>query len=83
MYLIRIWITGYLPDDHDDPFIKYELDVPPRFNEQLLELSGHATISELAMGMWPLTKDQILQIGEVLQQPFPVGLDFFISVVRE
>lgn len=78
-----IWITGYLPDDHDDQFIKYERDVDTTFNGALLALLGHARIEELAVGAWPLSEDQVRQVSSVLGLPLPLDLEIFISVVRD
>lgn len=78
-----IWITGYLPDDNDDQFIKYELDVDAKFNDALLELLGHASIEELAIGMWPLTEHQVHKVVSIIGSPLPLDLEIFISVVRD
>ncbi|MDF2642892.1 MAG: hypothetical protein K0R45_2165 [Pseudomonas sp.] len=78
-----IWITGYLPDGNEDEFIKYEHDVNAEFNDELLKLLGHNSLDELAIGMWPLTEDQVGQISQIIKEPLPLNLEIFISVVRD
>lgn len=78
-----IWITGYFPDDNEDQFIKYEHDVNAKFNDELLKFLGHTSLEELAIGMWSLTEDQVRQIAKIIQEPLPLDLEIFISVVRD
>ncbi|MNJ68214.1 hypothetical protein D3C77_644430 [compost metagenome] len=77
MYLC---ITGFLPDIFEDSSLKYELDVDSTFNDQIIQLLGHASLNEMASGEWLLTAEQAQQIALLINQPIPSNLDLFIGV---
>ncbi|KQZ93285.1 pyocin S6 family toxin immunity protein [Pseudomonas sp. Root562] len=77
MYLC---ITGFLPDDLEDNSLKYELDVNAAFNDQIVELLGHKNLGAMASGEWPLTKEQVQQIGALTGETIPPDLNIFIGV---
>ncbi|NWB50618.1 pyocin S6 family toxin immunity protein [Pseudomonas gingeri] len=78
---MNLCISGFLPEGNDDEFIKYDLDVEPEFESELLELLGHASLNDMAVGEWPLTLEQVQQISAVIKQKLPLDLDLFIGVV--
>lgn len=74
-------IMGFLPDEFEDPFIKYYLEVAPEHEPQLLSLVGHKRLGEMAGSDWPLTADQARLIASITNENLPIGLDFFLTVV--
>lgn len=77
MYLC---ITGFLPGDDEDDSLKYELDVPPEFEQQIVSLLGHKSLNAMASGEWLLTTEQAAQLASLLNEPIPQDLDVFIGV---
>ncbi|WP_040066613.1 pyocin S6 family toxin immunity protein [Pseudomonas batumici] len=80
MYLC---ITGFLVDDSVDSSLKYELDVPPEFEQAVMDVLGWKNLADECDGDLPLTSDQIQQIASVIKEPLPSDLDLFIGVVRD
>ncbi|PMY39743.1 MULTISPECIES: pyocin S6 family toxin immunity protein [unclassified Pseudomonas] len=77
MYLC---ITGFLPDNFSDTSLKYELDVAPEFEQQIVALLGHKSLNAMASGEWLLTVEQARQIAVLIKEPIPDDLDIFIGV---
>ncbi|AZD85696.1 hypothetical protein C4K14_2872 [Pseudomonas chlororaphis subsp. aureofaciens] len=77
MYLC---ITGFLPDSFNDTSLKYELDVAPEFEQQIVALLGHKSLNAMASGEWLLTAEQVKQISVLIKEPIPEYLDIFIGV---
>jgi hypothetical protein len=77
MYLC---ITGFLPDSFEDSSLKYELDVDAAFNDQIVELLGHENLGAMASGEWPLTDEQVQQVGALIGETIPPDLNIFIGV---
>jgi len=77
MYLC---ITGFLPDSYNDTSLKYELDVAPEFEQQIVSLLGHKSLNAMASGEWLLTPEQVGLIAALVNKPIPRDLDVFIGV---
>ena len=78
-----IWISGYLPDDSEDEFIKYDQHIEAKFNSSILKILGQNSLEEFSSGMWPLSEDQTFEISKLINQALPSDLDLFISMVRD
>jgi len=78
MYLC---ITGFLPDSFEDSSLKYELDVAPEFEQRVMDILGWKSLDAEADGELPLTREQVSQIADVVEEPLPDNLDMFIGVV--
>lgn len=78
MYLC---ISGFLPGDDEDDSLKYELDVPPEFEQAVMDILGWKSLAEEADDELPLTSEQVGQIASTVKQPLPRDLEMFISVV--
>ncbi|MCU1760275.1 pyocin S6 family toxin immunity protein [Pseudomonas sp. 14P_8.1_Bac3] len=77
MYLC---ISGFLSDSSDDTSLKYELDVAPEFEQRIVSLLGHESMSAMASGEWLLTAEQVRQIAALTHESIPLDLDVFIGV---
>lgn len=78
MYLC---ITGFLPDSFEDSSLKYELDVAPEFEQRVMDILGWKSLDAEADGELPLTREQVSQISNVVEEFLPDNLDMFIGVV--
>lgn len=78
MYLC---ITGFLPDSFEDSSLKYELDVAPEFEQRVMDILGWKSLDAEADGELPLTREQVSQIANVVEEFLPDNLDMFIGVV--
>ncbi|UWF51299.1 pyocin S6 family toxin immunity protein [Pseudomonas sp. N3-W] len=78
MYLC---ITGFLPDSFEDSSLKYELDVLPEFEQRVMDILGWKSLDAEADGELPLTREQVSQIADVVEESLPDNLDMFIGVV--
>ena len=78
MYLC---ITGFLPDSFEDSSLKYELDVAPEFEQRVMDILGWKSLDAEADGELPLTREQVSQIADVVEESLPDNLDMFIGVV--
>lgn len=78
-----IWISGYLPDDNEDNFIKYDQHIDAKFNSSILNILGHDSLEEFFSGMRLLSEDQALEISKLTKKALPSELDLFISMVRD
>ncbi|MFJ2466632.1 hypothetical protein ATI02_2332 [Pseudomonas baetica] len=78
MYLC---ITGFLPDSFEDSSLKYELDVAPEFEQRVMDILGWKSLEAEADGELPLTREQVSQIADVVEESLPDNLDMFIGVV--
>lgn len=77
MYLC---ITGFLAESAEDDSLKFELDLDAAFNDQIVQLLGHRNLNAMAEGEWLLTREQVVQISELIGQPLPTTLKMFIGV---
>jgi len=77
MYLC---ISGFLFDSSDDDSLKFELDLDSRFNEKIMRLLGHKNLNAMAEGEWLLSREQLEQISELIDQPLPTHLKMFIGL---
>lgn len=73
-------ITGYFPEDHEDDFIQFELDVNPEYEAAIMHILGWESLAAEIVGELPLSIAQARRIGRVIQQPLPENLDLFIGV---
>lgn len=71
-----IWISGYLPDDNEDSFIKYDQYIDAKFNSSVLKILGHDSLEEFSSGMWPLSEDQALESQNSLKKHCPLSSIF-------
>ena len=78
MYLC---ITGFLPDSFEDSSLKYELDVAPELEQRVMDILGWKSLDAEADGELPLTREQVSQIPDVVEESLPDNLDMFIGVV--
>ncbi|KAA0945073.1 MULTISPECIES: pyocin S6 family toxin immunity protein [unclassified Pseudomonas] len=78
MYLC---ITGFLPDSFEDNSLKYELDVAPELEQRVMDILGWKSLDAEADGELPLTREQVSQIADVVEESLPDNLDMFIGVV--
>lgn len=78
MYLC---ITGFLPDSFEDSSLKYELDVAPELEQRVMDILGWKSLDAEADGELPLTREQVSQIADVVEESLPDNLDMFIGVV--
>ncbi len=69
-----------MPDNFSDTSLKYELDVAPEFEQQIVALLGHKSLNAMASGEWLLTVEQARQIAVLIKEPIPDDLDIFIGV---
>lgn len=70
-----IWISGYLPDDNEDSFIKYDQYLDAKFNSSVSKILGHDSLEELSSGMWPLSEDQAFEISKLTKKTLPSEFD--------
>jgi hypothetical protein len=77
MYLC---ISGFAPNHSDDDLIKFELDVDGSFNDQILKVLGHKSLSSMAEGEWLLTDEQITLVSGIIGQALPSDLKLLIGV---
>jgi hypothetical protein len=77
MYLC---ISGFLPNNSDDDLVKFELDVEGSFNDHILKVLGHKSLSSMAEGEWLLTDEQITLVSGIIGQVLPSDLKLFIGV---
>ncbi|NWD51756.1 pyocin S6 family toxin immunity protein [Pseudomonas gingeri] len=80
---MHLCITGFLVDDSEDSSLKYELDVPPEFEQAVMKVLGWKRLEDECDGDLPLTSALGQQIAAVLEEPLPNDLDLFIGVVRD
>jgi hypothetical protein len=69
-----------LPDSFDDTSLKNELDVAPEFEQQIVLLAGHGSLSAMASGERLLTAEQVEQIAVLINESIPRDLDVYIGV---
>jgi hypothetical protein len=77
---VYLEITGFFPEDHEDDFIQFELDVDSKFEPAIMVILGWESLAEEVVGELPLSIAQVRQIERVIQQPLPENLDLFIGV---
>jgi len=77
---VYLEITGYFPEDHEDDFIQFELDVNPEYEAAIRVILGWESLAAEVVGELPLSIAQIRRIERVIQQPLPENLDLFIGV---
>ena len=78
---MRIHITGFLPDDHEDDLLKFDLLMDPSYNGQILEYLGHKDLIAMSEGLWDLAPEQVSYISELIGEPLPSDLEMLIGVV--
>ena len=69
-----------LPNNSDDDLIKFELDVDGSFNDQILKVLGHKSLSSMAEGEWLLTDEQVTLVSGIIGQALPSDLKLLIGV---
>lgn len=77
---MQICISGFLPDDAENDFIKFELVVDGALNERVLQLLGHRSFNAMAEGEWLLTSEQTTQLSTIIGRPLPTDLTLFIGL---
>lgn len=60
--------------------IKFELDVDGSFNDQILKVLGHKSLSSMAEGEWLLTDEQVTLVSGIIGQALPSDLKLLIGV---
>jgi hypothetical protein len=75
-------ITVFLPDDHEDDSLKFELLIEPSYNDEILKYLHHKDFNAMSPGLWDLTPEQVAYISELVGQPLPMDLEMLIGVVR-
>lgn len=73
-------LTGFLPPDHADDFIKFSLDVDPAFEQAVLDVMGWVSLEAEIVGDLQLTAVQVDKISSVINETLPRDLDLFIGV---
>jgi hypothetical protein len=77
---VYLEITGFFPEDHEDDFIQFELDVNPEYETAIMDILGWESLADEVVGELPLSTAQVRQIEEVIRQTLPKNLDLFIGV---
>jgi hypothetical protein len=77
---MHLCISGFLPNNSDDDLVMFELDVEGSFNDHILKVLGHKSLSSMAEGEWLLTDEQITLVSGIIGQVLPSDLKLFIGV---
>nr|WP_264082734.1 pyocin S6 family toxin immunity protein [Pseudomonas marvdashtae] len=77
---VHLEITGFFPEDHEDDFIQFELDVGSEFESAIMAILGWESLADEVVGELPLSDAQVRQIERAIQQTLPENLNLFIGV---
>lgn len=77
---MHLCISGFLPDNNEDDFIKFELVVNESFNERIVQFLGHRSLNAMAEGEWLLTAEQVAQLSSTIGQSLPTDLKMFMGL---
>ncbi|RRV07009.1 hypothetical protein EGJ27_14790 [Pseudomonas sp. v388] len=73
-------ITGFLPPDNEDDFIKFSLDISPENEPRVMDVLGWKSLEAEIAGDLQLTVAQAEKISSVIDELLPRDLDLFIGV---
>lgn len=74
-------ISGFLPDENEDDSLKFDLDLKESYNSRILQLLGHRSLNAMAEGEWLLTKEQVIELSQIIGESLPTDLDLYIGVL--
>ncbi|MEG5264939.1 pyocin S6 family toxin immunity protein [Pseudomonas sp. JDS28PS106] len=78
---MNLYITGFLIDDSEDSSLKYEFDIPPDLESDVMAVLGWESLEKECDGELPLTEEHVREISKIIQRQLPLDLDLFIGVV--
>ncbi|MGW7773002.1 pyocin S6 family toxin immunity protein [Pseudomonas machongensis] len=73
-------LTGFLKDYELDDSLKYDFDIPPEHEKDIMSLLNWQSLEAESDGELPLSDEQAEKIFSLLGNPKPDGLDFFVGV---
>ncbi|WP_434605656.1 pyocin S6 family toxin immunity protein [Pseudomonas sp. R1-7] len=74
-------ISGFLPDENEDDSLKFDRDLKESYNSRILQLLGHRSLNAMAEGEWLLTKEQVIELSQIIGESLPTDLDLYIGVL--
>jgi hypothetical protein len=74
-------LIGFFPEGNEDQLIKYDLDIPSKFESEILLMLGQSSLGKMAGADWPISTEQAQKVALMLNEKLPSGLDFFMTVV--
>lgn len=74
-------ISGFLPDENEDDSLKFDRDLMESYNSRILQLLGHRSLNAMAEGEWLLTKEQVIELSQIIVESLPTDLDLYIGVL--
>lgn len=74
-------ISGFLPDENEDDSLKFDRDLKESYNSRILQLLGHRSLNAMAEGEWLLTKEQVIELSQIIGESLPTELDLYIGVL--
>jgi hypothetical protein len=78
---VYLSISGFLPDENEDDSLKFDLDLKESYNSRILQLLGHRSLNAMAEGEWLLTKEQVIELSQIIGESLPTDLDLYIGVL--
>jgi hypothetical protein len=77
---MHLCITGFLPDNAEDDFVKFDFKVDGVFNDLIVKYLGHRSLNAMAEGEWLLTREEVEGLSSIIGQPLPDDLTMFIGL---
>ncbi|MFL6606883.1 pyocin S6 family toxin immunity protein [Pseudomonas alvandae] len=74
-------ISGFLPAEDEDDSLKFDLDLNESYNSRILQLLGHSSLNAMSEGEWLLTKEQVIELSQIIGESLPTDLDLYIGVL--
>lgn len=73
-------LNGFLKEHELDDSLKYDFDIPPALEKDVMKLLNWQSLEAESDGELPLSDEQAEKIFSLLGNPKPEGLDFFVGV---
>ncbi|WP_030138640.1 pyocin S6 family toxin immunity protein [Pseudomonas fluorescens] len=78
MYLC---ISGFLRSVNEDDSLKFDFDLDEHLNDQIVRILGHRSLNAMSEGEWLLTKEQVIELSQIIGESLPTDLDLYIGVL--
>ena len=78
MYLC---ISGFLRGVNEDDSLKFDFDLDEHLNDQIVRILGHRSLNAMSEGEWLLTKEQVIELSQIIGESLPTDLDLYIGVL--
>ncbi|HEK1686895.1 TPA: hypothetical protein SMR42_003279 [Pseudomonas putida] len=73
-------LTGFLKEYELDESLKYDFDIPPAHEKEVMRILNWQSLEAESDGELPLSDEQAEKIFSLLGNSKPEGLDFFVGV---